>query len=279
MCDDGGEGLFTATDNLILGIKTGRIYGITVTDVSSYIARSIFYEEIFDNLYSDEWRGLTISGIIVENHEIDKGVLHNSMSLTEQMRDNGYSITCIQKGFGMKSSDHDLPDCVVTPKSAEFKTNVWMKQQFIAHVGHSGADRWGGMLLSKDIPKLDVTYAASAGCMTSHFWWEDKLSNLGLGTRFAPTFIRKGGIGYHGNVGPGSADVLAFPYIAMGEFQLNSNMTLGEMDKKVRKMMNMSDYDKIGIALGVDSMTLLGDPTLSPNFKKIDYWTPGQYTG
>ncbi len=45
-----------------LDYKLGRIYGFTPSDASSYVARSVFYDDIMDNLYDDdEYTGLIVT--------------------------------------------------------------------------------------------------------------------------------------------------------------------------------------------------------------------------
>lgn len=41
--------------------KIGRIYGFTPSDSSSYVARSVFYDDIMNNLYDDEYTGLIVT--------------------------------------------------------------------------------------------------------------------------------------------------------------------------------------------------------------------------
>jgi len=54
--------------NLFSNIKTGRIYSLTSSDVSAYINRAIYYEELFKNIYGDNALTFQTINALIDNN-------------------------------------------------------------------------------------------------------------------------------------------------------------------------------------------------------------------
>jgi hypothetical protein len=143
-------------------VAVGRIAGISNSDVSSYIARALFYYNA-DRADSIKFLGSAFSGILARTVKV----------ISAKFQESGYNSVAV-------TSDEEL---------YEFNPREWENQDMILYTGH-GSDNWAGILYW-EIPKLKNSLVLTPTCATiekfdGHSFWA-----------FA---IRKGAIGYVGAV-------------------------------------------------------------------------------
>ncbi|MCX6802475.1 MAG: C25 family cysteine peptidase [Candidatus Diapherotrites archaeon] len=142
-----------------LDLAVGRIFGITVSDASSNIARSLFYKETIKN----PLKALSTRGMPTYNYE-------NIV----------YSLGETLKGLGI---DTKITACGTTAED-------WKKRGMIFYFDH-GAPNWAG-INSSQIPWLDNSIVIAYACSTCK-------GNPSLSPDlFCANAIRKGAIVYSG---------------------------------------------------------------------------------
>lgn len=258
-------------------LKTGRIYGITNSDVSSYIMRSLFYDELWSNIYSDnEYTGLILGSHFWHNDPNAAGLEEYNYAVTSALlrgaESNGYSMDCYNVEV-MEPRDY------VTAAGCTFQAfdpKMLEKKQFITYLGHGDPLGWTGIpeketayLNYKSLPKLDLSVAHTWVCLTNSFinaaqgyWLQGATVPPYSATKaFAPHFLRQGGMAYFGMTEglPGGIDTCpdckqasietAFAYLI-------SNIPIGEVFNKL--IIEEYPHPESGLGAGV----LLGDPTL-----------------
>jgi len=155
---------------------SGRIYGLTVTDTSAYIARAIFYNDIVGT--QDVISTLLIS--------------HSICSMEEKMYDifrdlrasSRYDVTAY---FGSRKEG-----CIqnTAPPVTEY-----LGKDLIIFADHGSYDSWSSTLASWDIPDMDSAPVVFAeACLTNNFW-QGGVNTMG------PNWIRHGAMAYFGAVG------------------------------------------------------------------------------
>ncbi|MBD3355197.1 hypothetical protein GF361_04395, partial [Candidatus Woesearchaeota archaeon] len=143
-----------------IDLSVGRIFGITVSDSSSNIARSLFYDETLKN--------------------------NESVLVT---RGSPY-ITSAAEVYAMgKIMEVTGYDTKITPN--ETTPEDWKDKFFISYNDH-GASSWAG-IDSDEIPYLDNSFIPTLACSTCDF--EGAFSKQEL---FCANAIRKGAVGYIG---------------------------------------------------------------------------------
>jgi hypothetical protein len=144
-------------------ISVGRISGFTVTDVSSYIARSLVYNT-FSKTNNMKFMASSFFGILKNMAD----------TISTYFSDAGFNA---------------IP--VTTAKEAyDFNPNEWINQDLIYYTDH-GAHNWAG-ITSSEIPQLSNSLVVIAACNT--------VKKLGSGS-FGVSALKNGAIGYMGSVG------------------------------------------------------------------------------
>ena len=151
--------------NPYLDVSVGRIFGISSSDVSSYIARDLFYSSTLKNNANI----LSTVGLLM-------------MDSPSEIYSNGIMFSKL----GYNSSVFYDPNNYAAPAD-------WKNKFFIFNLGHGSTYSSG--IFSSDIPLLDNSFAILESCLTCAFNLADKKNSL-----FCADFIRKGGIGYIGAV-------------------------------------------------------------------------------
>ena len=228
-------------------LKTGRIYGITSSDISSYIARGIFYNQLTNNLYRlDEYTGMTKANFL-NNPNIN---YLEAQNITITANRNGYNTLCFL-------DNNNFFPCV---NDDSLNLDNYKHQQFITYNDHGGPNAWIG-LTSSDIPWLEgLPVSIAFACNTNNYW-----DVQGLQSTFGPTFLRRGGMTYYGAIKPVSIlDLNRIDSVVLPSLQFltsRERKNLGEWNQ------NISDSAKFIAA----NFLMLGDPTLVPRFKYIDW--------
>ena len=151
------------TGDKLPDVSVGRIAGISSSDVSSYLARSIFYSE-FQKTNNMKFLASSFGGVLG--------------AMTQK-------ISAIFKGAGYNSID-----IIYAEEMPEFDPIEWENQDLIYYTDHGGS-QWSG-IESNEIPQLENSLILSASCSTVST--SDKDS-------FWAHAIRKGAIGYLGAAG------------------------------------------------------------------------------
>lgn len=228
-------------DRFLFNLKVGRIYGIDTSDVSSYIARTIFYEKLVAKLYNEtEFTGLAIG----RKEGFFLGPAIEASIIKRKTKLSGYNSSCFTDSYCL------VDNCFVYRIGLD--PNNFKGKQFITFVDHGWHGGWAFTIVSTNLPWMDLPLSLNVACSTNNFWQGSEIT-------FGMRFLRKGGIGYPGAVGVTTFDTL-LPYIKF--LTQEKRVTLGELNDF--RYSNSLSYRA--------TYTFLGDPTLKPKFKKVD-WT------
>jgi parallel beta-helix repeat protein len=233
---------YGSLDNTNPLLHVGRIYSITTSDVSSYMARAIFYDELLNNIYEvNEYTGMSIAAPNFAQDQINAQEIKNKTSAS------GYDTICFT---WHGSSAQPACDAYINIQSEDYQN-----KQFVSFADHGSSTLWGGTLSSSEIPWLDIPYTFSLACLTNNFWG-------GKGLTFGPTWIRKGGISYHASI-PGTNGYY-WELWAIQDLTGENRLSLGEISTN---LINRPDY-----TYEVKRhYTMLGDPTLIPKSKEVTW--------
>ncbi len=211
----------------------GRIYGITITDTSSYIARVLFYDKLSQQTYKDQASGLSIG------HSFERYIENSAKQQTASLN-SGYFSFCY--------TGEEAEFCV---KKIKIPSNEYLKRQYILFGDHGYSGEWADTLKSNKIPEIDLSYVFAHACSTNNFWEGGK-------ALMSTNILRQGAIAYIGSVGISYADNSASESLKK---LTSSNLSLGELNKKLAE--EFENYNH--------SYMMLGDPVLQPGLKNIDW--------
>ncbi|MGD9276406.1 MAG: C25 family cysteine peptidase [Candidatus Pacearchaeota archaeon] len=246
-CGNSGNGsadwLYGSIDDDEPDLKVGRIYSITLSGTSSYIARVLFYDDLIDNIYNEEgnYTGMSIAAPNFGQDQI------NSQTIKTNTSASGYDSICFTWN-GAASQ----PECDVY---TNIQDEDYQGKQFISFADHGSPTSWAGTIVSLDIPWLDLPYTLSLACQTNNFW-------SGLEETFGPTWIRRGGISYHASIP--STNGYNWEMWAIQELTGVSRLDLGTM---ATNLINRADYNYEVRR----QYTLLGDPTFVPKAREVTW--------
>jgi len=153
-------------DDYFNEIAVGRIFGITLSDVSSYISRDLFYQKIAENY--------------------DKMLFIGKDFASTEWQAYGLNQVFSSLGYSTKAF-------IAYPTAT---ATDWKDKNLIVYQDHGSTD-WAG-INSPEIPYLDNSFVIADACLTCGF---DKVYSTNLKSRlFCSNVLRKGGIGYIGSV-------------------------------------------------------------------------------
>ncbi len=207
----------------LLDIAVGRIFAHTSSDVSSYIARDLFYDKLIKN----PEKVITTVGSLYGN---DPAIIHSEGKVFSSL---GYTTTTIYDTDKLKGAD--------------FKNNF-----FVSYRDHGSYD-WAGFD-SRELPYLDHSFIVSLACLTCAFEQLARQEGSDLSQLFCSQAIRKGAIGYIGTVdASGDFDSAGFFADVFAE-----DMTIGKafINTKNLEMVKKGSFDNV-----MGWYTLIGDPT------------------
>ncbi|MEM2918813.1 MAG: C25 family cysteine peptidase [Candidatus Altiarchaeota archaeon] len=236
--------------------NVGRIYGITVTDTSSYIARSVFYNELVRKS-SIPGVGIGLTPTLVISHSIDP-YMEDASKLIPILRDdfglNGWDVECYIDDPSVAS----IARCY-----QEQKPDIprYLRKRVILFLDHGWHNSWAGTIRSEEIPDyLDLPIVFGDACLTNNFWVGD-ISTLGL------NWIRHGAIAYFGAAGVAKYyDCLGFGSYysnarrALSEYALGA-YTLGSINQGLNHCVDQCLCCTTDCSYR-DDYLLLGDPLL-----------------
>jgi hypothetical protein len=153
---------YTDTDNDDFAeLSVGRIFGISSSDVSSYIARSLFYDSI----------SIPIKNILIIGKDFPS-FINQAQGL----------------GIVLSSAGYNTNSFVGYPTAIP---SDWKGKQYIAYLDH-GNPEWAG-IGSSEIPYLDSPFITAEACLTCAYSKAITKSSL-----FCANALRKGAIGFIG---------------------------------------------------------------------------------
>lgn len=226
-------------------LMTGRIYGLTLADISSYIALSLNYDQIFNNLYPAIYTGMSIGHSFTEAQTEAKNIKDKTSA-------GGYNSVCFTENFYDGCTQNKAP-----------ATNNYQNKQFITFDDHGGPTEWWTTISSSNLPWLDLPVAIGDACLTNNFW-------QGNQNTFGVQMIRKGTVGYYGAAGVSFTSNMAQDSIRIFTDPSTINGSLGDLVKK-------SIYSSVLFISGSTRTVakshnlLLGDPVLTPKFKQVNW--------
>lgn len=226
-------------------LMTGRIYGLTLADVSSYIALSLNYDQIFNNLYPAIYTGMSIGHSFTEAQTKAKNIKDKTSA-------GGYNSVCFTENFYDGCTQNKVP-----------AANNYQNKQFITFDDHGAPTAWWTTISSSDLPWLDLPVAIGDACLTNNFW-------QGNQNTFGVHMIRKGTIGYYGAAGVSYSSDMAQDSIRIFTDPSTINGSLGDLVKKFiySTVLFISPSTR---TVANSHYLLLGDPVLTPKFKQVNW--------
>ena len=218
-----------------LELASGRIFSPTISDVSSYISRSVFYDVISQPI---------------------NNMLFTATSF-DRMEDHAYIFANLMQDYGYQT-DYQLQTNVLPDR--------WENKDLIIYEDH-GAWNWAG-ILSNDIPYLSNTFVMASASATCGWGYRLAYPTPGQ-SLFCSQVLRKGGLGYIGSV---AIDGQLDTWNMMSELFAEDN-TIGMAIKNNRNLMITSLYQLPTLGLNVaqpneyNPYILVGDPTFKPRVK------------
>ncbi len=159
-------------------VGVGRIQGMTISDVSSYIARVLFY----DNLEKSTGTKFVAGGLSWDKQE--KRPLDVANEFAKRFKEAGFDSTC-----GLYVADDYWSDDYICAEG--YDSSDWADQHLVVWIDHGGTNYAG--ITSSEMPLLKSSVMFSKACSTCASYDKDSFCNSAL---------RKGAIAYYGNVWP-----------------------------------------------------------------------------
>ena len=148
-------------NDLFPDISVSRIQGITLSDVSSYLARDLFYNKFKENKNMK---------FLASSFDYDISLANSWSNLFRNIGFNAVNITSIEVGYFFSPSE-------------------WLNQSLVSYQDH-GAENWAG-IASQDMPELDNSLVFSDACSTCATYDSESFCN---------TAIRNGALAHLGAV-------------------------------------------------------------------------------
>jgi len=217
-------------------LAVGRIQGITLSDVSGYVARDLFYDKIdrTDNMQ------FMVQGI-------DFG--YNMLQIdnwTKTFNNIGYNAKCADPDNLASYYYNTFPGrfiFICNTSSSDLHPNLWKDKDLIMYIDH-GSEDWAGIYYT-EIPQLSDSIVYANACLTCASY---------NGKSFCNNAIRKGSLGFMGAVSVATDGDATYKKTIDGIYAYG--LTLGQSFSKAYTFSGTNYMD-----------TLLGDPALNLNPK------------
>lgn len=198
-------------------LKTGRIYGISSSDVSSYLS----------NIITNDRKIIINDNANLFGHSGDLGpsVQEGPALTTSHMNENEYSWNCITENL-----TYPCEPLINGSNPYSFNSSYFSEKSFLHYNDHGGPRLWWQVLISSDIPRLKNTLVMSQACSNSDF-------ESGLSKTFGSNIMRMGGSGHFGASGvtwlesgylPEDDIIYDYSYI-IKNYLLNNPTSLGDL--------------------------------------------------
>jgi len=258
----------------IVGAKSwGRIFGVSVSDVSSYIARAIFFSDDTNTLR----RKLTKVYLGGEDDPIAKGYFVN---IKRKLERSGINVYCSFHGAEFEEQKFlQQNGCGKIPKSL---ANPEIKNyDIIFSDGHSTVSGWPNPPLitldDTEMQELNLTLGIIASCNTLNYylletgyWSQDRTQFFeGSPYLFGAWFLRKGGIGYIGAIAPTRGNDGFTLVGGFGEDILNNLFSNPNIGSVLNAVYENDPYGCSLVGSKYHVFIYLGDPTLNLNLRKM----------
>jgi len=198
-------------------LNPGRIYGLTVSDASSNIARSLNYSYLVNQIYGNDFNSISVGHSFYQCNEASKFI-------RDKVTSAGYDGLCFVGS--------DRNNCT-TDKKPPY--GDYADKNYISFCDHGSNYRWYRTLKYDQIPWLDLPVGMGAACSTNNYWQSHKKN-------FGAHMLRRGAIAYIGASGISYSTSLYMIEDAIKELSQDSSISLGGMYKKIY----YSDYYLLG---------------------------------
>ncbi len=229
-------------------LSVGRVYGITPTDTSTVVARSIMYDKMTDKLYNEnEYNTLWITRSF-SHHAIKAST---DSAIMDKSKVNAVCSTDEYYGCEHIDDHGKIPDEYLEDK------------QIILLTDHGGISNFGaGSILTHTMPYVQNPFVFGYACSTNNVWQgyhpEGYLADPGINT-FGLHFLRNGAVSYIGSAG------LTFDSRKSSD-QFIKLMTQGNQ-RTIGDANEIADTD----LYYRQHFVLIGDPTLSIKSKRVNW--------
>ncbi len=214
---------------------TGRIYGIALSDVTSYISRGLFNE----NIEYLKNTGISAACSFKESR-------NSTARVTQKMTSAGYEWICL--------TDEEMEPCLGILNDTHPSQEYFENKTIITFDDHGWYGGWWKTLDYSEIPELKQTFGLGDACSTNNF-------ERGKERTFGVHFLRKGGIGYIGASGTTwlasiqsctNGDCISLKYAdILTDTLLEGKISLGEIFSNLSEKFDVMKTDYL----------LYGDPT------------------
>ncbi len=252
-------------------MPTGRAYGMTISDVSSYLMRDLYYADIMEEIHGEEYFGLSIASDLQFGLPGDDDTIHNAQylkNITSLGRYNASCYTCGTDYYNCTENNNYMNGCSVATGPAPANFDEYRKLHFLTFADHGWRGGWMETLSSYPwhdnyLPLFDLTYSFGMACSTGNFWQDHEQFT------FAPTLLRRGVMSYFGAVGIAEYNSIKNCELGAIKRQTSNNMSAGLLNIKLWHDHDCGRFD--GITSYADRFILYGDPSLVPDLKNIDW--------
>jgi len=231
-------------------LAPGRIFGLTSSDVSSYIARSLFYDDLTGNIYDEEeYTAFTIGRECYGGGDADA-----MKDIRDYLELNGYDsdgTLCSTYPENPNGCEHEGLQ-LISPEEQGYLQH----KQYIQFSDHGNGNQWASALFYNQIPWLDLSVTGGVtACSTNSYLIEKN----GYGVNI----LRKGAMAYTGSIPITYTDnSLRDNYVRFLTSNIRMVGTLGYVNRML--------YFAYGGSFYGNHYIMLGDPTLIPKFKYIE---------
>jgi len=249
--------------NSVEDIPVGRVFGLTVSDSSSYVNRVVGFVK---------GKNLKLSYIPVNDSlkPADSVLLIASRmgklqryipAVAMNLKDVGYDVSCF---VGDKRLLTENNDCSIV---TNLRPSILGENDIILYDDHGEPHAWSfSGIRSSDIPELHSALGIAQACQTMNYY------DSAGGDLFGVNFIRKGGIGYFGFVSTTYYSIVANLLLSkiMKGFDLGNALKSSKEDMKrngIVEFINVHIFRRPSFQVATNIM-LLGDPTVLIAVKK-----------
>jgi len=219
-------------------MDVGRIYGISTTDVSSYIARALFYDELMDKVYGSDYTGTATARRI--NSDYPHYMENEALEIRDKTSTSGYDSVCsVESDIGCDHTGRwDIPE------------SFFQHKQFFTFTDHGWINALDGVIYSSTLPEMELTWIDAPSCSPANFWsgldMEPGVHTLGH------IALRKGAIGFHGATGVSYTSTLPSAPYSVRLLTQEEGITIGKMGTYLTGINRYID----------EHFITLGDPTI-----------------
>jgi len=254
-CDKDDEIRLPLDREYMDGVVSGRIYGITVSDTSSYINRVLSSSNKGETFVLSDGKmkkfgkiGMAASGFPHMQNYVS--------SFKETLTYNGYDVVC---AVGDESISQG---CDYNDKKADIE--YFTGKDILVYDGHGLIDSLIYVPLTSsyasNMPEMTSTIAIVDACLTGNYY--NSYVDILMPNLFASNFLRKGGLAYFGAVSVSSVSTLA--QILTSEIMNGSDLG-NALESTLKDPRVISSFAK---KKAEPNYALFGDPTIKPALKK-----------